>query len=246
MRWPDEGLYAGPAGVAIVFGDLGGHASRDLRAAGWDVRLVRPGDDATADDRGEAGAAGVLTIRDDRVEADDASADLVILIDALEYALDDAALLDEAARLVRPGGTLVLRVPGATPLAWLDARNIYRYLSEATGRGTPLPEMRRVGFRRRYAPEEITTLVESAGLRVGESTRGGWGLSELVYLVGGVAFRWARPHPLFDRVRRAYGSLDHAEATVPGTYYLTMFTEKADGMRPRATGIANPGANDRP
>lgn len=238
MRWPDEGFYAGPAGAAIVFGDLGGHASRDLRAAGWEVRLVRPGDDATAEERGDPGAADMLTIRGDRVEAEDDAADLVILIDALEYALDDAAWLAEATRLVRPGGTLVLRVPRATRLAWLDARNIYRYLSEATGRGTPLPEMRRVGFRRRYAPEEITTLVESVGLRVLGSRRGGWGLSEAVYLGGAVAFRWVRPHPLFDRARRAYGALDHAEATMPGTYYVTMLTGKV--TTPNGTAMSVP------
>ena len=239
MRWPDEATYTGPAGVAIVFGDLGGQTSQDLRAAGWEVRLVRPGDDATAADRGDLGSGGVLTIRGDSVEADDGSADLVILIDALEYALDDAARLAEAARLVRPGGRLILRVPRQTPLAWLDARNIYRYLTEATGRGTPLPEMRRVGFRRRYAPEEITTLVESVGLRVRGRRLGGWGMSELVYIGGSVAFRWARPHSLFDRARRAYGTLDHAEAMVPGTYYLTLFTAKADEAYPAATGPAD-------
>jgi len=234
-------MFGRPAGEAIVFGDLGGRVSWDLRAAGWHVCLVRPGDDASADDRGERTDIPVLIVRDDRVEVPDRSADLVILLDALEYALDDAALLVEATRLLRPDGAMVLRVPRATPLAWLDARNVYRYVTEATGRGQALPEMRRVGFRRRYAPEEIETLLASVGLRVQSSRRGGWGLSELVYLGGSVAFRWARPDPRFDRLRRAYGALDHAEAMVPGTYYLTIWAGKdVSADERRTTGGSGP------
>src|SRR3954451_9136335 len=50
----------------------------------------------------------------------DASYDAVILLDELALTILEEEALAEAARVLRPGGILLLRVPASARLAWLD------------------------------------------------------------------------------------------------------------------------------
>ena len=68
---------------------------------------------------GRGGAVGVRA-RAEALPFADESHDLVTLFDVVEHADDDGRVLEEAARVLRPGGTLLLSVP-AHP--WLFSRN---------------------------------------------------------------------------------------------------------------------------
>lgn len=64
----------------------------------------------------EKAGGGVLQTTLDRVDLSDGCAAVVTLMDVLEHVDDDAGVLREMARLVRPGGLVVVTVPA---LMWL-------------------------------------------------------------------------------------------------------------------------------
>jgi 2-polyprenyl-6-hydroxyphenyl methylase/3-demethylubiquinone-9 3-methyltransferase len=75
---------------------------------------------------GVAGAHGVRAVRADvtRLPLPDAIADVVTVGEILEHVPDPAAVLDEACRLLRPGGRLVIDTIAATRRARLLAVTI--------------------------------------------------------------------------------------------------------------------------
>jgi SAM-dependent methyltransferase len=90
---------------------------------------------------------------------DDAAYDVVVLLDELARTVREEEALAEAARVMRPGGILLLRVPAAGPLAWLDGFNIYRYARDFSRRGRPLAETAGVGWRRHYRHQDLRDLL---------------------------------------------------------------------------------------
>ncbi|TCC53044.1 class I SAM-dependent methyltransferase [Kribbella capetownensis] len=88
--------------------------------------------------------------------------DSIVAINVLEHIEDDAAALKSLSRLVIPGGTIVLWVPGY--------QQLYGEFD------------RRVGHFRRYTPAALRDAFERAGLRVE--------LAKPVNLLGGIAW-WA-------------------------------------------------------
>ncbi|MCC6313900.1 MAG: hypothetical protein IT337_07785 [Thermomicrobiales bacterium] len=127
-----------------------------------------------------------------------AAYDLVVL-DDLALVVDEEAALAEAARALRPGGQLLLRVPARGPLAWLDAVNVSRYLRDATGRGARLPEARGLGWRRHYHPADLRDLLRAAGFRPAAVRRRGIGLAEAARLVALLRGGWREGGPGWDR-----------------------------------------------
>jgi SAM-dependent methyltransferase len=79
-------------------------------------------------------------------EFDGITADAVLMMDVLEHFADDARFLAGAARLLRPGGHLLIKVPAQS------AR--YSPMDEASG------------HYRRYDPADIEALAAGAGLAV--------------------------------------------------------------------------------
>ncbi|MFN8557971.1 MAG: class I SAM-dependent methyltransferase [Dehalococcoidia bacterium] len=69
------------------------------------------------------GPARFLIAAADRVPLRDGAFDAVLLLDVIEHVPDEAAVVREAARLLRPGGALVLSVPHAGLLRRLDSIN---------------------------------------------------------------------------------------------------------------------------
>ena len=58
--------------------------------------------------------------------------DAVVLLDVLEHVADERAVVAEIARVLRPGGLLVVSVPHSGLLRWADSLNVYAWL---TGEG---------------------------------------------------------------------------------------------------------------
>jgi SAM-dependent methyltransferase len=114
----------------------------------------------------------------------------VILLDELALTVREEEALAEAARVLRPGGVLLLRVPGAGPLAWLDGYNGYRYVRDISKRGRPLPAMSGVGWRRHYGPDDLRALLGSH-FRIRDLRGVGLGLTEATRLGLHLAWRWA-------------------------------------------------------
>jgi SAM-dependent methyltransferase len=92
----------------------------------------------------------------------DASFDGVLLLDVLEHVVDQAALLREVQRVLKPGGTLILSVPHRGLLGWLDSLNIYARLVRATHHGLFPQEIAQTGVHRHYSVDQLRTLLGPA------------------------------------------------------------------------------------
>ena len=120
----------------------------------------------------------------------DQTYDAVVLLDELALTVQEEEALAEAARVLRPGGVLLLRVPAEGLLAWLDGYNVYRYLKEVTYRGRLLPEIAGVGWRRHYRREDLYGLLRPH-FRLRAMEKSGVGLSDVARLALLVFWRWA-------------------------------------------------------
>jgi hypothetical protein len=98
--------------------------------------------------------------------------------------LDEQAWLAELHRIIAPGGFLSMMVPAAGPLAWLDSHNIYRYITDITGRGTSPSGTLPTGWNRHYHEDEARQLVEDAGFSIRTIERIGIGLAEIPHFAG--------------------------------------------------------------
>jgi SAM-dependent methyltransferase len=128
-----------------------------------------------------------------RLPLADASVASVDARDVLEHVRDEQAWLAEIARVVIPGGMLLLRVPLDNGLAWLDALNIYRYLGGVTGSGDDEPlETLPTGWHRHYRTADITGLIEDAGFGVDGIESEGMPLGEIGHLAGLIATSFTR------------------------------------------------------
>lgn len=121
----------------------------------------------------------------------DAAFDAVILLDMLALTVREEEALAEAARVLRPGGVLLLRVPGEGALAWLDGYNAYRYVRDISRRGRPLAATAGVGWRRHYRRDDLGGLLRPH-FQVNDVRGVGLGLAEATRLGLNLAFRWAR------------------------------------------------------
>jgi SAM-dependent methyltransferase len=84
----------------------------------------------------------------DWTELDGLSVDTVIIMDVLEHFRDDLEFLHKTAKLLKPGGHIVLKVPGQ--------KSLYSPMDQASG------------HYRRYDPEDIEGLASKLGFRVVE------------------------------------------------------------------------------
>lgn len=149
----------------------------------------------------------------------------IVAEDVLEHVVDESAFLHECARLLRIGGRLELRVPAEGITGWLDALNIYRYLTDITGRGNDPKEADPVGWHRHYQNDDIVRIVCDAGFDVTSVRRTNPGLSELPHLTGLMIGDYALDRPetevkLFDWRRR----IADFENRVPAGPFGTRFT----------------------
>ncbi len=116
----------------------------------------------------------------------DRSFDGILCLDVLEHVTNERAVLAETARLLKPGGTLVLTVPHSGLLAGLDSPNLFGRLVHATRRGRFPPEIAAAGCHHHYAVDDLAVddlraLVSDAFTLV-RVRRTGLGVAELVHL----------------------------------------------------------------
>jgi SAM-dependent methyltransferase len=159
----------------------------------------------------------------------DASYDAVILLDELALTVLEEEALVEAARVLRPGGMLLLRVPASGRLAWLDGYNAFRYAQEITHRGHRLPEAAGVGWRRHYHREDVRKLLQPH-FRIRAIRASGIGLSDSARLVLSLVWRWAlqsrRGDAAIRRISEMLARLEGGLAPAGRGYWLVAAAER--------------------
>ena len=133
-----------PRGRAVDVGCGGGGNTTVLRDLGWAVT----GLDFSPAAAQLAASRGLAVVRGDALDLpfDDGSQDLVISMDTWEHIEDHHGVAAETARVLRPGGRLLVAVPAGKAL-W-------------SGHDVAL------GHVRRYERAELADLVRGAGLEV--------------------------------------------------------------------------------
>lgn len=164
----------------------------------------------------------------------DRSFDGILCLDVLEHVTNERAVLAETARLLKPGGTLVLTVPQSGLLAGLDSLNLFGRLVHATRRGRFPPEIAAAGCHRHYAVDDLRALVRDAFTLV-RVRRTELGVAELVHLPMLVLFRWLiRVEPLYAAAAFAYYTVYLVEYVVslgPAGYHLLLVARRAKTSR---------------
>jgi len=128
-------------------------------ARGWQAEGV----ELSADAAGQARARGLTVFQGDLIAAHlpDGRFDLVYMGDVLEHVPDCRAVVEEVARILRPGGRFYLRGPITTHSL---ARSLALAVARATGRTLTLNEVPYHLWE--FTPGPLVRLVERAGLRV--------------------------------------------------------------------------------
>lgn len=101
----------------------------------------------------------VIGSSSDLLERGAAPFDVVACLEMLEHVADPAAVIDDCARLLRPGGDLVLSTLNRTPAAWALAIVGAEYITGLLPRGTH-------DYDQFIRPSELSACCRSAGLEV--------------------------------------------------------------------------------
>lgn len=166
----------------------------------------------------------------DRIPYADSYFDGVLLLDVLEHVPDERAVLREAARVLRPGGVLVLSVPNRGALAALDSLNVYtRLLGRHVPPPTDDPSWATSPLHRHYAERDLERLLgEDFAVRGAYFT--GLGVAEAVNLPLLLLLRpWPRLHRVYEVAQYAYFGVYLAEDLLPAGswgYHLMIRAER--------------------
>jgi SAM-dependent methyltransferase len=111
----------------------------------------------------------------------DASFDAVLLLDVLEHVPDEAEVIREIQRVLKPGGLLILSVPHRGLLGWLDSLNVYAELVRRTKHGLFPQEIAQTGIHRHYSLQQLNELLGPT-FCLQRVTSTGLGVAELINL----------------------------------------------------------------
>lgn len=213
---------------ALVIGDAAGKSVRALQDQGYHVVWALPPYGTTAGYVNEDVSAPRVRLGADWLPFADGTFDGVVLHETLEFMIDDRRGVEEAFRVLRPGGWFVTRVPTEGRLAWVDAFNIYRYFNETLTRGSILPEAIPTGWRRHYGPRDIEAIVARVSVEnLAEYRSGGW-LTDAVYAGALLTTRLIAKNPNHTRaVRRIYARTGDLEEHLPLGRYRILVGQKS-------------------
>jgi SAM-dependent methyltransferase len=246
-RWARaERLVAGTSGRLLDLGCAFGFGTRRLaqrfETVGADVSEAYIRRAVRADQR-----ARYCLASGERLPFSDASFDAVAALDVLEHVAEQRETLSEIARVLRPGGALVLSVPHRGLLARFDSYNVCANLldHETVSHSEPAG----CAPHRHYSVEQLRTLLGNA-FEVDVIQLTGLGLAEFVN-IGLVwlclrALRWPR---LYDWLQYIYFSADLAEDFIPlgrSSYHLMLRARRLPaGTEPRCSApAARPAARE--
>ena len=169
----------------------------------------------------------------------DAAFAAVVLLDELALTMPEEEALAEAARVLRPGGILLLRVPARGRLAWLDGYNAYRYVRDITHRGKLLPAMRGIGWRRHYGRDDLRMLL-APHFRPRAIRASGIGAADAARLGLSLLWRWAlrseRGDGAIHALPSALARREGAWSMLGRGYWLVAAAERLpEGERQRGT-----------
>ncbi|MFN2568569.1 MAG: class I SAM-dependent methyltransferase [Candidatus Dormibacteria bacterium] len=133
----------------------------------------------------------------------DGNFDAAVCLDVLEHCPHPEAAIAELARVIGPGGTLVVSVPHSGLLAAADSLNLYRRVLPGADAPTDDPSWVDKPHHRHFAVEELTDLLQPE-FEVDTVRRTGLGIAELVNLPLLVATRGVSR-----RLRWAYAALQY-------------------------------------
>jgi SAM-dependent methyltransferase len=156
----------------------------------------------------------------------DGCVDAVLMLDVIEHIADPSRVLAELNRVLRPGGLVVISVPHAGPLRWLDALNLYASL-RARWPGLPTLEAATEsdgGPHQHFTTAELTELL-SPWFVVDRVARTGLGLQELVAMVSifiRVVLRMPRLAQALYPLHLVVYILDDLLPTGPFAYHLAV------------------------
>lgn len=222
--FPADVVPAGGPPLHLLAIGVDAGRERALRRAGHDVTSHALDRGPVADLRGRPFTPPV-----NRWPFPDAAFDRVILEEDLAHVVADEIAIAEAARVLRPGGKLLIRVPQAGPLAWLDGYNVYRYARDFTKRGQHLHATRGIGWRRHYPRRDLARLLAPAfsGIRFHTS---GIGLTEVFRIVVLLIWSWLLRRPDGDAparpALRRIDQLDRRLSAGPLGYHLVAIAER--------------------
>ena len=109
----------------------------------------------------------------------DACADAVVMLDMLEHLSEPRRAVQEAHRVLRPGGVVIVSLPHAGLLQHADSLNVYPKLQQKRPSWPPLPDADGTGQggHRHYSVVELQELL-APWFVIDQLTRTGLGLAE--------------------------------------------------------------------
>ncbi len=162
----------------------------------------------------------------------DASFDAVVLLDVLEHVDDERRVVAEIARVLRPGGLLVLSVPHGGLLRWWDSLNVYAWLTGEDGLGLPGAPVTWASYHRHYSRGALAWLL-GGSFTIEQAHGSGLGLAEFAHLaILLLCKRLLRLAPLYVALAYVYYGLYILEDTVPMPRYGYHLTVTARRMIP--------------
>ncbi len=168
----------------------------------------------------------------ERLPYPDALFDAVVLLDVLEHVDDERRVVVEIARVLRPGGLLVVSVPHSGLLRWWDSLNVYAWLTGEDGLGAPGAPATNRGYHRHYSRGALAWLLGES-FAIEHAHDSGLGLAEIAHLaILLLCKRVLRLAPLYAALAYVYYGLYILEDIMPLPRYGYHLTVTARRMIP--------------